>query len=167
MLGRFRYDPKDEIKMQSESDAVQPCKLHFGEPRIRGWVGMAVGGGHEKKRKKPERARERKKGVNSSNSSGQGKECGGEGDQLPPPRIQRCPAMSSRLSLCAGVEAQARAGFSSKVARRRARGLREACAALLQWHLHMRRACLCTCSLCSSCHTCCLLRQVLSCWSTH
>jgi len=49
--GRFRYYPKDEIKMQTESDAVQPCKLYFGEPVIRGLAGAAAGGGNEKERK--------------------------------------------------------------------------------------------------------------------
>jgi len=52
MLGRFRYDPKDEIKTQTESDAVQPYKFYFGEPRIGDQAGTAAGGGHEKEKKK-------------------------------------------------------------------------------------------------------------------
>ena len=84
----------------------------------------------KKEKKRKERARERKKGVKLSNPSGQGKECG-TGDQLSPPWIRRCPAMSGRLSLCAGVKVPKRMGSGIKVARRRERGLRGACAALL------------------------------------
>ena len=77
--------------------------------------------------------------------------------------IQQCPAMSSRLSLCAGMEVPARKGSVSKAVRRRERrDLRGACAALLQGHLPMHSACPHTYS---SCHTCCLLRQDLSCQS--
>ena len=48
--------------MQMESDAVQPCKLYFGEPGIGGRVGMAVEGGRGKERgKKKERKGERNK----------------------------------------------------------------------------------------------------------
>ena len=84
MLERFRYDPKNEMKMQMESDAVQPCKLYFGELGIGGQLERTVGGGHETERKKEERKRERKKGVKSNNPRGRGKECRG-GNQLPPP----------------------------------------------------------------------------------
>ena len=52
------------------------------------------------------------------------------GDWLPP-WIRRCPAMSSWLSLCAGVEVPARTGSGSKAARRRERELRGAGAVLL------------------------------------
>jgi len=63
ILGSFLYDPNDEIKMQMESDAVQPCKLYFGEPGIRGRAVMTVAGEHEKERGKKiqERKGERKK----------------------------------------------------------------------------------------------------------
>jgi len=43
--------PEDEIKTQMESDAVQPCKLYFGESGIGGRAGMAAVGGDEKERK--------------------------------------------------------------------------------------------------------------------
>jgi len=48
--------------------------------------------------KKKWREKERKKGVQSDNLSRRGKECRGE--RFPPPWIQRCPAMSSWLTLC-------------------------------------------------------------------
>jgi len=63
MSGRFPYDLKDKMKMQTESGAVQPCKLYFGEPGIRGWAGMAVGGGQEKERKKVEKPQQARKRV--------------------------------------------------------------------------------------------------------
>jgi len=44
--------------MQTESDAVQPCKLYFGELGTGGWVGRQQG---EDRRRKEERERERKK----------------------------------------------------------------------------------------------------------
>ena len=49
--GRFRYNPKVKIRMQMESDAVQPCKLYFGEPGIGGGAGTAEGEGDERERK--------------------------------------------------------------------------------------------------------------------
>ena len=45
--GGFDAIPGDEIKTQTQSDAVQPCKLYFGEPGIGGWVGTAAGGGED------------------------------------------------------------------------------------------------------------------------
>ena len=51
MLGRFRYNPKDEIKTQTESHVVQPCKLYFSELGIGSRAGTAAGGGHEKEGK--------------------------------------------------------------------------------------------------------------------
>ena len=123
VLAEPRTDPKDEIKTQMESDAMQPCKLYFGEPGNGGWAGTAVGG--EDMRKK-ERIQAEKAHVVRIRSAG------GGGHRLPPPRIQQCPAMSSWLSLCAGMEALARAEPSTKAARRRARerGLLGACTAL-------------------------------------
>ena len=47
MSGRVQYDPQDKIKTQMESDVVQPYKLYFGEPGIRGRTGKGVGGGHK------------------------------------------------------------------------------------------------------------------------
>ena len=67
--GSFLYNPKDKVKMQRESDAMQPCELCFSEPGIRGRAGMAAGG----------KTRERKKGVKLKKPSGGGKECGGRG----------------------------------------------------------------------------------------
>jgi len=55
--GRFRYDPKDEIKTQRESRAMQPCKLCFSEPGIRGQAGMAGGREHEKERKQKKKGK--------------------------------------------------------------------------------------------------------------
>jgi len=54
---RFQYDPKNEIKMQMESYAMQPCKLYFGELGTGGWAGRQLGGDE---RRKEERERERK-----------------------------------------------------------------------------------------------------------
>jgi len=51
-IGRvFNAIPQDEIKTQTESYAVQPHKLYFGEPGIGGLVGTAAGGGHKEERK--------------------------------------------------------------------------------------------------------------------
>jgi len=62
MSGRFQYNPKDEVKMQTESDAVQPCKLYFNELGTGGWAGRQR---REGKRRTEERERERNKGVKS------------------------------------------------------------------------------------------------------
>ena len=107
-----------------ESYAVQPCKLYFSELGIGGWAGMAAGGGEDETEKK---------GIKSEKPQWARKRSAGGWDQLPPPWIRRCPAMSGRLSLCAGVEAPARAEPSSEAPRRRAREreLRGSCAALL------------------------------------
>jgi len=133
MSGRFRYDPKDEMKMQMKSDATQSCRLYFGELGTGGRAGtqrVEDGGGKR-------RERGRKKGVKSDNPSRRGEEC--RGDRLPPPWIQRCPAMSSQLSLYAGVEVPVRTGSERKAVRkasrrkkaaRRKRLLRGACAVL-------------------------------------
>ena len=148
--GRFRYDHKNEIKTHTESDAMQPCKLYFGELGIRGWAGTWERK-KEVKSKKPQQVRKRSAGV-------------GVGNLLPSPQIRWRPATSGWLSLCAGVEVPARTRSSSKTVRMRARGLQGTWAALLWGHLPMRRACPHTCSLC---HTCSPLRHVLSCWSVH
>ena len=95
-----------------QSDAVQPCKLYFGELGIGGWAGMAAGGGEDETLKK---------GVKSEKSQQAMKRSVGGWNQLPPPRIRRCPAMSGRLSLYAGVEAPERVEPSSEAARRKAR----------------------------------------------
>jgi len=58
MSGMIRYDPKGKIKMQVESDAVQPCKLYFGKLGTRGQVGMQ--GGRTRGEKKTGRENERK-----------------------------------------------------------------------------------------------------------
>ena len=58
MLGRFRYDLKDKIKTQMESDAVQPCKLYFHEVGSGGQASTQWGEGE---RREEERERERKK----------------------------------------------------------------------------------------------------------
>jgi len=54
-------------------------------------VGRGGSGGRTRGEKKG-REKERKKGVKSDNSSRRGK--GRRGDQLPPPRVQRCPVSS-------------------------------------------------------------------------
>jgi len=43
MSGRFRYDPQDEIKTQTGSNAIQPCKLYFSELGTGGWTGRQWG----------------------------------------------------------------------------------------------------------------------------
>jgi len=138
MLGRFRYDPKDEIKTQTESDAVQPYKFYFGEPRIGDQAGTAAGGGHEKEKKK--KKNKPQKNERKGETKGEEKSAGGGGEGisyhhyrfgLPPLQIWQCPTMFSRLSLCAGVEAPARTRSGSNVASKRARGLRGTCAVLL------------------------------------
>jgi len=60
MSGRFQYDPRDEIKMQTESDAVQPCKLYFGELGTGGQAGMQWVEDRGKEKKMKEREKERK-----------------------------------------------------------------------------------------------------------
>jgi len=47
--GMFRYDPKDEIKTQTKSDAIQPCKLYFDDPGTRGRTRTAAGEDMRKK----------------------------------------------------------------------------------------------------------------------
>jgi len=58
MSGRFQYSPKDKLKMQTESDAVQACKLCIGELGTGGWLGTQQ---REDERRKEERERERGK----------------------------------------------------------------------------------------------------------
>jgi len=53
-----------------------------------------------------EKTRQKIKGVKSEKPQRARKRIAGGWDQLPPSRIQQCPAMSGRLSLCAGVELQ-------------------------------------------------------------
>jgi len=57
--------------MQKESDAVQPCKLYFGEPGIGDRAGTAAGGGMQQRKK--ERSKVGKTPV------GKEKKCGGMG----------------------------------------------------------------------------------------
>jgi len=52
--GGFDVIPGDEIKTQTQSYAMQPCKLDFGEPGIRGWAGTAAGEGEDETEKKKE-----------------------------------------------------------------------------------------------------------------
>jgi len=72
-------------------------------------------------RQQGEDTRKKERSKVEKTPAGKEKKCRGGGDWLPPPRTRRCPAMPGRLSLCAGVEAPARAEPSSEAARRRAR----------------------------------------------
>jgi len=72
MSGRFRYDPEDEIKSQTESDAIQLCKLYFRELRTGGWAGGS--GEKEKKRGKTKREkRDKSQTTQTGEESGAGK----------------------------------------------------------------------------------------------
>jgi len=65
-IGRaFDAIPGGEIKTQKESYAVQPCKIYFCEPGIRGRVGTAAGGRtrEKEKKKRNKMTRQRKKEV--------------------------------------------------------------------------------------------------------
>jgi len=70
------------------------------------------------------------------------------GDQLPPPWIQLCPAMSSRLSLCAGMEVPVRTRSSSKAVRRRERerAQRSMCCPFTGAFAHEQRCAVCATS---------------------
>jgi len=124
--GGFDAIQGDKTKTQTQSDAVQPCLFDFILVNRESEVRRGQQQGEEKTRQK-------KKGVKSEKPQRARKRSAGWWDQLPPPRIRRCPAMSGQLSLCAGVEAPARAEPSGEAARSRAREreLRGARAALL------------------------------------
>jgi len=117
--GGFDTIPRTRWRCK-QSDALQPCKLYFGELRTGGLAGRQRGGGQEEKRRKGAR----KKGVKSDNPSRWEKEC--RGDRLPPPWIQRCPVMSSRLILYAATGVPARTGSGSKAARRKKKAKKHA-----------------------------------------
>ena len=125
--------------MQTGSNAIQPCKLYFGELGTGGWAGRQWGEREEKEKRKretkvrqPEQVR---KGV-------QGRSATTTTDS----------AMSSWLSLYAGIEIPARMGSGAKHGGKgKKKAPRVACVVLLYGPLPIHKALLCTCS---SCHTC-------------
>jgi len=98
---RFQYDPQDEIKTQTGSNAIQPCKLYFSKLGTGGWAGRQWGEREGKEKEKgetvvrqPEQAR---KGVQGRSAT-----------------TTKDPAMSSWLSLYAGVEVPVKTGSGRK-----------------------------------------------------
>ena len=146
MLGRFRYNPKDEIKTQTESNDLQPFKFFFTELGTGGWAGRQWGEREEKEKEK-----ERRERLKSDNPNRRGKGC--RADQLPPPRIQRCPVGSVSTQALKFQRGQV---LEENTGRTKTKGpQRRPCGPFIGC-LPMCRACICTCS---SCHTCCPPRQ--------
>jgi len=132
-----------------------PCNLVnfiFGELGIGGLAGTAARGEGEKTRQ------EKKKGKVRKTPAGEEKKCGARGSVTTTTDLTMSSDVRLAQSLCRRG-GPARVEPSSEAVRRRGRGWRGACAALLQGHLRKCRACP---HMCSSCHACCLLRQVRS-----
>jgi len=141
-----------------------PCDLLnfiFGDPGIGVLAGTAAGveDGEDETGKKKNKvgknpAGEEKKCVGGRRSVTTTTDSTMSSDVLLAQSLCRCGCHGEGSAQQRGSEE------SKRAARRRARARLGACAALLQGHLCMRRAYPHTCS---SCHACCLLRQVCSC----
>ena len=91
--GGFDEIPGDEIEKETQSDAVQPCKLYFGELEIGGWVVMAAGGGEDETEKK-------KMGKVRKTSADKEKNCKGVGSVTTTTDSTMSSDVRSAQSLC-------------------------------------------------------------------
>jgi len=111
-----------------------------------------------------EKTRQKKKGVKSEKSQRARKRSAGGGSVTTTTDLTMSSDVRLAQSLCkhGGPSKGGGQEQGGEEESKRKRGLRGACAALLEGELGMRRVCPHTCSLC---HACCPLRQVRSCLS--
>jgi len=113
--------PGDEIKTQTQSYAMQPCKLYFSEPRIRGRAGTAAGVGREDET-------EIKQGKVGKTPAGEEKKCGGKGSVTTTTNSTMSSDVQSAQSLCRrGAPVRVEHGSEKERERERARAPRSMC----------------------------------------